>query len=316
MIAEFVAPPLLPSTPQTVAAVEAPLAVLVKPPFTMEGPLFPPLAENLYKRRIVIRSFSSMSRHHLSLVGAGASFGEQAPVGEDEAAPPVERDDPLRGPVFGDMVHKVLEQIDFAEVARAADADALLRAGTHARRLIDREVLANLPKLRTRTPLDQLAQACRQQIAQLVWCALRTPLSGIGRSLSAIPAADRLAEVEFMTVPAPPSRRSNAGEGFVTGFMDLLFRKDGQLLDWKTYGQEQLERAMADADYHRQYRLYLQAVSRWLRRVKGPTFRFLDHCGGVYYLFVRGLNGRDDTTGVFFHRPTIQDLDLEYVLKH
>ena len=36
--------------------------------------------------------------------------------------------------------------------------------------------------------------------------------------------------------------------------------------------------------------------------------------GGVYYLYVRGLNGRDESTGVYFHRPTEQDLDLRYVL--
>ena len=112
-------------------------------------------------------------------------------------------------------------------------------------------------------------------------------------------------------------------ESFVTGFMDLLFRKDKRyyLLDWKTnllpgYSRAQIERSMADSDYARQYRLYLQAVARWLGRMHGPKFRFLDHFGGVYYLYVRGMNGRDETLGVFFHRPTAQELDLEYVLKH
>ena len=42
---------------------------------------------------------------------------------------------------------------------------------------------------------------------------------------------------------------------------------------------------------------------------------FLKQFGGVYYLYVRGLNGRDESTGVFFHRPTEQDLDLSFVLK-
>src|SRR5436305_7855768 len=35
-------------------------------------------------------------------------------------------------------------------------------------------------KLRTRTPLKELEELCRAQVAQLVWHALRTPLTAIG----------------------------------------------------------------------------------------------------------------------------------------
>jgi hypothetical protein len=35
----------------------------------------------------------------------------------------------------------------------------------------------------------------------------------------------------------------------------------------------------------------------------------------VYYLFVRGLNGRDESSGVFLHRPTAEDLDLARALE-
>src|SRR5262249_40297978 len=112
-------------------------------------------------------------------------------------------------------------------------------------------------------------------------------------------------------------------ERFITGFMDLLFRKNDRyyLVDWKTnlltgYSRKQLERSMADSDYHRQYRLYLQAIARWLRRAAGSgDGKFLQQFGGVYYLYVRGLNGRDESTGVYFHRPTPQELDLAFVLR-
>ena len=52
------------------------------------------------------------------------------------------------------------------------------------------------------------------------------------------------------------------------------------------------------------------ALSRWLKRVHGGRFDFLRSFGGVYYLFVRGLNGQDESTGVFFHQPTAADIDL------
>ena len=325
LIAEVSTPALAVSTPKP-SAETAPAVTIEKTPYEVAGPLFPPLDDSLHKRRIVIRSFSSMARHHLSTLGDASSFGEQAHRPADEAATPIDRDDPLRGPVFGDIIHNVLERIDFLEVARSALPEDLIRAGTHARKLIDQEIKGNLTKLRTRTPLDQLAQACRQQIAALVWGALRTPLSEVGGPLCDVPAADRLTEVEFLFpersgAPIPANQRWE--EGFVTGFMDLLFRKNDKyyLLDWKTnmlpaYGREQIERSMADSDYHRQYRLYLQAIARWLRRVKGPTFPFLEQLGGVYYLYVRGLNGRDESSGVFCHHPTEQDLDLDFVLTH
>jgi exodeoxyribonuclease V beta subunit len=319
LIAEIVTPTLTPSAPKPNAEPMAntPSAMV---PFHLVGPLFPIIDSNLGKRRIATRSFSSMTKHHLAQIGEGSSFGEQAPIAGDEAPTPLDREDPLRGPVFGDMVHNVLERIDFAEVGRAGVPDDLFKVGTHARQLLDREIKANIALLRTRTPIDQLEQACRQQIASLVWHALHTPLAEIGGTLGGIPARDRLHEIEFLY---PERDEARMEERFITGFMDLLLRAHNKyyLVDWKTnllpgYSQSQLERSMTESDYHRQYRLYLQAVKRWLVRAHGPKFSFAEQFGGVYYLYVRGLNARDESAGVYFHRPTEQDLDLDFVLKY
>lgn len=301
-IAEIITPPLGYGAPK---AVEAPPAAAPTPrPWT--GKLFPAIDANVGRRRIVTRSFSSMAKHHLSDIGAGSSFGEQTPRPEDETAVPGEQDDPLRGPVFGDMVHKVLEGIDFAEVGRAASPAALCQVGTHARKLLDEHIRDNIALLRSRTPLDSLQDACRQRIATYVWQALTTPLGAIGVPLCKIPREDRRAEIEFLY---PEHNDARLEERFVTGFMDLLFRAGGKyyLLDWKTnllpaYTRTHLEQSMNDSDYHRQYRLYLQAIRRWL----GSRGEF----DGVYYLYVRGMNGRDESAGVFFHRPVAADLDL------
>ncbi|MBI1832949.1 MAG: UvrD-helicase domain-containing protein [Planctomycetes bacterium] len=315
-VAQVVTPPLATSTPKPAA--ETPTKRIDRPSLRVSGPLFPIVDPNLSKRRIVMRSFSSMTKHHLSAVGEGSSFGDRPLPVDDEADAPLDRDDTLRGPVFGDIVHNVLENIDFAEVGRSKGPDDLLRAGEHARKRIDEEIKKGLPMLRSRVPIDQLADACRQQVAALVWHALRTPLGAIGGPLCDIPSEDRLAEVEFLypeIVDAP------ADERFITGFMDLLFRKNGQyyLLDWKTnllpdYSIEQIQHSMAESDYHRQYRLYLQAIRRWLQRVPGPGDAFRASFGGVFYLYIRGMNGRDDSAGVFFHRPTQHDLDLAAAL--
>ncbi len=311
----------LPSSP----GLPVSLSPCLVPPFTISGPLFPAFDIRLTKKRIVVRSFSSMARQHLSLLGESASFGEQTPIAEDETATPLDREDPLRGPVFGDMVHNILETIDFAEVGRAASPDDLCHAGAHARKCLDAAIQKDIAELRTRTPIDQLEAACRQQIADLIWHSLKTPLAAVGGPLCAVEKKDRLHEVEFLfpeRIGAPLSADKRWEEGFVTGFMDLLFRGGDRyfLLDWKTnllpgYRREQIERSMADSDYHRQYRLYLHAARRWFERVHGPKFDFLEEFGGVYYLYVRGMNGRDETTGVYFHRPTKQDLDLDLILK-
>jgi exodeoxyribonuclease V beta subunit len=293
-------------------------------PFTWSGPLFPHFDRLLERRRIVIRSFSSMSRQRVAPVGTGASYGDLAILGVDESAAAPEVDDPLRGPAFGDIVHGVLEKIDFAEVAQAESSEALLRAGSPARRLLESEVRAKAAELRTRANVDDLEQRCLTQVAALVWHALRTPLRAPGCRLCDVPAADRLHELEFYYPeypdgPVPTEVRRE--ESFLAGVMDLVFRRDGRyfLVDYKTnllsgYTTELVTRCMTEADYHRQYQLYLQALSRWLRRAHGERFNFSRQFGGVYYLFVRGLNGRDETSGVFFREPDRRDLDLGYVL--
>src|SRR5262249_2153956 len=158
----------------------------------------------------------------------------------------------------------------------------------------------NLAKLRTRTPRDDLAAQCRQQIARLVWSALHTPLGAFGGPLCQVPAEDRLHELEFHfpqlepgavategvatigkpTAPSPrPTHASptrvQGQEAFLTGIIDLVVRRNGRyfLVDWKTnylsaYGPDDVAEAVAECDYTRQYRLYVQALARWLGRVR------------------------------------------------
>ena len=291
----------------------------------IEGLLFAPPDAGLAKRRIVVRSFSSMAKQHLEQFGDGATFGVHKHHADDEIVAAVESDDALRGPVFGNMVHTVLETIDFAEVARASEPGALCKPGARARRILDQVTRANVSLLRTRVPANVLEEACRLQIAELVWRALKTPLAAVGCALCEIGVADRRHEVDFLfpeRLGAAVSADKRWEDGFVTGFMDLVFRRGDRcfILDWKTnllpgYSPDQLALSMAESDYHRQYRLYLHALARWLRRLHGPRFEPLEALGGVYYLYVRGLNGSDDSAGVFFHRPTESDLDLDAAMR-
>ena len=188
------------------------------------------------------------------------------------------------------MVHNVLEEIDFEEVGRAVTPDDLCRPGSHARQCLDRMIQPNLGQLHTRTPIDKLEEAARRQIAQLIWNALKTPLVALGGPLFEVPKANRLHEVEFLfpeqTAPGVGMRR--AEEGFVTGFMDLLFRKDGRyfLLDWKTNSCPPMERNKSVTVWRNRITIVnfgsTHATARLAAACTAWT-SFLERFGGVYY---------------------------------
>jgi ATP-dependent exoDNAse (exonuclease V) beta subunit len=167
--------------------------------------------------------------------------------------------------------------------------------------LIETEAARFLPRLVTRAPDDRLAEECRKLMRGMIWDALRTPLKPLGSMLCHLPKADCVRELEFLF---PEATKSAADGEYRTGFMDLVFRwRDAiYLLDWKTnvlasYDAVGLEAGMQDAGYGLQIQLYWEALSRWLRRgAKASKTRL----GGVFYLFLRGLNGMDDSTGVYF----------------
>ncbi|MCK5913241.1 MAG: PD-(D/E)XK nuclease family protein, partial [Desulfuromusa sp.] len=102
--------------------------------------------------------------------------------------------------------------------------------------------------------------------------------------------------------------------GAVRGFIDMVFEHDGRyyLLDWKSnhlgyrvedYGELALKEAMEDNLYPLQYLLYTVALNRYLLlRVK--DYDYETHFGGVFYLFLRGMDGaHGEDYGVFRDLP-------------
>jgi hypothetical protein len=96
----------------------------------------------------------------------------------------------------------------------------------------------------------------------------------------------------------------------MTGWMDLVFshNKRFYLLDWKSnslasYAPEALAHDMTARCYDLQYGIYLQALKRWLKLETEANF------GGVFYMYLRGMNGSDGSSGVYFHQPTADEWD-------
>jgi len=133
-------------------------------------------------------------------------------------------------------------------------------------------------------------------------------LAGIlaGRSGSKVPAVfpEALGRLQFAPV-----------RGYLMGFMDMVFRVDGRfyLVDWKSnhlgdrledYHVEALAKVMEERYYVLQYHLYTVALDQYLR-LRLPGYDYERHFGGVFYLFLRGVEPELGTDyGIFRDRPT------------
>jgi len=110
---------------------------------------------------------------------------------------------------------------------------------------------------------------------------------------------------------------------YIKGAIDLIFLgKDGRyyILDWKSnrlsdfseHGME--EEAMRPHGYHLQYYIYAVALKRWLEKTR-ENFDFKKQFGGVYYIFVRGVNDEDENFDGIYHvigeniADTVAELD-------
>jgi exodeoxyribonuclease V beta subunit len=275
-----------------------------------------------------LSSYSGLSYGARSEPAAGDH--DARTIGTPGGLPPADipPDDILRfprGPDAGDCIHAVFETIDFTDRSGwdRAIADALM---SH-------------PQSRTDDPASLPAATLSRMLLRLVEDVTAATLRP-GLRLSAVPMNRRLTELEF-NLPVPhlsagalntalkqlgyevPSLTFGALEGYLKGFIDLVFEHQGQyfILDWKSnhlgytaadYDGAPLARAMADHGYHLQYLLYVLALDRYLQ-LRVPNYRYDTHFGGVLYLFVRGVRPTwpgigDEAPGVFFHRPAVETI--------
>ncbi len=184
------------------------------------------------------------------------------------------------------------------------------------------------------------AETAAEALTELLVRLRRAPLDPAvpGLRLDQVPASEGVRELEFhCPVRALVSRdlgdwfgKPAAGEeplplrlddlafevrgGYLQGFVDLVFRYGGRfyVVDWKSnylgpapadYAETGLRRAMAEHQYGLQAYLYAAALHRWLQqRVAG--YRFDRHFGGLYYIFVRGIDPERPDRGIYRERPT------------
>jgi len=66
-----------------------------------------------------------------------------------------------------------------------------------------------------------------------------------------------------------------------------------------------MEAEMRKHHYHLQFHLYTVALHRYLK-LRIPNYLPENHFGGVFYLFLRGINPAQPSLGVFHKRPDPQ----------
>jgi exodeoxyribonuclease V beta subunit len=100
---------------------------------------------------------------------------------------------------------------------------------------------------------------------------------------------------------------TDINNGFLKGVIDLFFLHEGKyyFLDWKSnwigpnaedYTDKALKESMEIHDYYLQAEIYKEAIKRFLHIVESRPF---SECfGGIFYIFLRGLNSQNPTSGI------------------
>lgn len=226
-----------------------------------------------------------------------------------------------RGRRTGDFFHEVLEDMDFQDLGDLSTLiDSKLRAYGFSQTLhrpAINQVLRQLSEveLEPGMSLRDIPQAERLSECEFCYPLARLTPSALGKVIGKRGALD--ADIRARI----GSLRFDPVEGFMRGFIDLLFRfKDRfYLVDWKSnwlgsqpadYGSEGMRRAMLEHNYYLQYHLYTLAADLFLEK-RLPGYDYQTHFGGVFYAFLRGINPKDPSRGIFRDRPaaeTVRDL--------
>lgn len=225
------------------------------------------------------------------------------------------------GASLGNVVHRILEQIDFSRGSlEYADFDGDRELDL----LMEESSLYDFPR-------DWYSQN-GSLLKKMIWNTLNAPLDDLAPAgwlpprLSALDGKERLHEKEFLLGLDGPGKIDFRGKtrslsrGYLKGFIDLVFRWNGRyfIADWKTtrpvpgeevpYGRESMERIMEDHEYHLQYEIYTAAFWRFMALGDHSPFDYDHHFGGVLYFFNRAMDPLYPGRGVYYTRPDKQEI--------
>ncbi|MEI7982607.1 MAG: UvrD-helicase domain-containing protein, partial [Bacteroidota bacterium] len=265
-----------------------------------------PIPDIYIKNFFGIHSFSALSRAHFS-----APF-EKTELGEPGSYDQFIFQDLGRGANVGTALHSVFERLDFSN--SGSWEQTLKEAAKYYPNILKEERFGLFRQLVTHVmnvelncdkekfALHQVTN--EQKLSELEFCFALDKVNKTVINNILGEEADLTGEADI--------------EGLMTGFIDLFFEHQGKyyILDWKSnflgnnlvdYNKEGLSIAMKGSNYNLQYYIYTIALKRWLEN-KIQGFDYEVHFGGVIYLFLRGVRSENNSTGVFYARPSLENI--------
>jgi exodeoxyribonuclease V beta subunit len=266
-----------------------------------------------------VTSFSGLtaSSHRETWDYDAASLPERSARFPLPGQPPSDIANFPRGVRAGIFKHALFASLDFALANRAAVEAVVGRAlREHGFDEAWQSAVADMVERVVQTPLDAATGLCLARVRrearrdEMVFhypVAHLDPqgLAGLLRTHGRDGAfRGPIAEMTFDPV-----------RGYMTGSMDLVFEAGGRyyLADYKSnwlgdatdaYHAERLSQVMARETYDLQYLIYTVALARYLSQ-RLPGFQYARDFGGVFYLFVRGMDPtRGADFGVYRDRPS------------
>ncbi len=276
-------------------------------------------SSNTFHKEVIVPSFKKMSRSDYSNFKRTVSFSSLAISGStkaDEDAKAAfdewnldliesETDEKNeftlpKGKDTGNLLHHIFEHIDFTT---NSEIDEIIDQSFDQFNF-DKQWIPTVRKM----VLDTISQSLAE-----------------GVSLNRISNDQRLVEIEFMfplknadttrifsLIGHSESKLQPSIDGFMKGFIDLTFWYNGRyyILDYKSnylgsskenYSIESLNEEMKHSMYNLQYHIYTIALVRYLT-LKNPGFNYKTDFGGVFYVFLRGLQ-KGSKSGIYFDKP-------------
>ena len=215
-----------------------------------------------------------------------------------------------RGKQVGTALHRHFENCYFSDLANTEEIDKLRQSLQLDKTFT--EPLQNWLQKISHTPLSNEIGIALADLA-IKDCIKEMPFYLAIREHFDVAAFNRALKAHHH-LPSEPLQFEKI-QGMVRGSIDLVFRHNGKyyLVDYKSnflgstladYNQEALKKEMLHSHYDWQYLIYTLALHRYLQSVV-PHYDYARDFGGVFYLFLRGMNG-DPQSGVFYDRPSVE----------
>ncbi|PPK63655.1 DNA helicase/exodeoxyribonuclease V beta subunit [Methylobacter tundripaludum] len=238
---------------------------------------------------------------------------EQSPTVRTE--PGAETPELPRGAHVGNIVHDLLENNAFIDLAERKDISAQRDKACqrYGLKLERPQMLDELLQAAVTTPLSEAnPDFCLMNLAENQ-CLKEMPFYLSMQTMDA-------AQINRILRDTPAFQPLTAKQmcGYLTGFIDLVCALPGStpqyyVMDYKTnglpdYSSGSLTDAMREHNYGLQYWIYTVVLHRYLQ-TRLPGYDYETHFGGVRYLFVRGMQPDQPMSGVYQDRPDFERVE-------